>query len=206
MAVVPSLRATLQVKATPEDDIAFWARRDALWTAALAGNVHDIEQLISASPETIDNCWVLQEALKGACGNGHVDAVRWLVKNTALRNDQRRLSNAMRWAGDMGQGTVVKWLAKCTALRDNVGDLSWTLRGACNSGEVNTVMWLLTNTPLGNDSEQLSWVLWAASKNGLQNIMTWLLTFTAAGEWSKSVFILLIYYNFSSLMDGRLKT
>lgn len=102
-----------------------------------------------------DDIDVLSEALDIASrGQGRDDdrgqriwqCSRWLIENTDLRNDSRKLSPALYMAGAKNRFDQVRWLVEHTSLRDDVRVLSNAIETACYNGHWRVVNWLLNNT------------------------------------------------------------
>jgi hypothetical protein len=85
--------------------------RGRLWEAACEGRVDDVSQL---STHFTGDAVLMGVALYGACEYSQLNVVTWLVEHTVLRNDRRRLRDALLSACRRGHWNITKLLVNNT--------------------------------------------------------------------------------------------
>ena len=120
--------------------------RDRFFNAARDGRLQEVKEL---SNEFNNDMMVLSQAVIGSCWRGHIDIVKWLVKNTAVDvnyiNSEDRLKYLpLTAACDYDQLHVVKYLVEACHANVNLPDKRGhtSLTQACRYFSMSVSMYL----------------------------------------------------------------
>ena len=113
-------------------------------TACEFGNLRwlqDQKRLGLLGDVTEDDNWAVQRA----SGNGHLDVVKWLVKESGQPVDVTATENyAVRWAAYYGYLDIITWLVEESGQAvDVTAKDNWAVKSAAAKGYLETVQWLV---------------------------------------------------------------
>ena len=152
----------------------------SLFTAAKAGNVKQMKALVDNGADVLDqHIFDSKTPFIYAAENGHLLAMKWLLKNGAKRSEGGK---AMMCATENGHLVIVKWLVK--NLSDDIwGYIDNAMLKAAEYGHLSIVQWLLEYG--GASIETVEYTsrenaLMIAAQKGNLAMCDWLLTFGGA--------------------------